>query len=114
AGCVVVERDGRRRMARLAHPLYSDVVRASLGGGEGAAIRRELAPGLESVGCRRRGDVLRLATWWLEADTTGDPDLLVAASEQAVALDTGLALRLAEAAARGDSRFRARRGHPPG
>jgi DNA-binding NarL/FixJ family response regulator len=111
AGAVVVERDGRRRMARLAHPLYSDVVRASLGDGECAAIRRELAAGLESVGCRRRGDVLRLATWWLEADTTGDPGLLVAASEQAVALDTGLALRLAEAATRADSGFRPRLSH---
>jgi DNA-binding NarL/FixJ family response regulator len=107
-GCVVVEQDGRRRTARLAHPLYADVIRTSLTDGESKAIRRGLAAGLESFGYRRHGDLFRLATWWLQTGSAGDPDLLVAASEQAIALDTGLALQLAEAATRANAGFRPR------
>lgn len=96
-GIVGVDVDGRRTYVRLAHPFYGDVLR------EGAGllakgIQRRLADGLEATGARRRGDLLRLATWRLESDGRVAADLALRAARQAGALfDHRLGERLARA-----------------
>ncbi len=92
--------DGRRDLVRLAHPLYGEVLRARLDGERATALYLDLAQRLEAIGVQRRGDVLRLATWFLRAGRTPtDPALLISASRQALAAgDHGMASRLALAA----------------
>jgi DNA-binding CsgD family transcriptional regulator len=98
-GLVVVEKDGRRLAVRLAHPLYSESVRAGCPVLRARDIHRQLAAALESTGARRRDDLLRMASSRLEAGESGSPDLLVAAARRALASsDLGLAERLSRAA----------------
>ncbi|MER6198782.1 LuxR C-terminal-related transcriptional regulator [Streptomyces sp. NPDC001586] len=96
SGLVHVVRDHRRVSARLAHPLYGEVLRARL-----TALRhRDLlllhADLVEGSGARRREDPPVVETDWLEA--TGEirrPELLAAAAGQAAALgDHARALEL--------------------
>ncbi|HEX2186102.1 MAG TPA: hypothetical protein VHN78_11425, partial [Chloroflexota bacterium] len=97
-GIVALEEDGRRRQLRLAHPMYGEVVRVDTPAGEAAMLRRQLAQA-QSGWLRRRGDVLRQATLQLDAEGSGDPELLTKAARQATAArDQKLAERLARAA----------------
>jgi DNA-binding CsgD family transcriptional regulator len=106
---VTVERDGRRRLAGLTHPLHGEVMRARTSATRSEAIRRRLADGVEAHGARRRGDVLRSAVWRLESRAGGSPERFVRAAEQALAaLDWALAGRLAEAAVQAGGGFPAR------
>ena len=66
AGLVAVQREGRRADARLAHPLYGEVLRATVRP-IAARARRRLADALSARGLDRGDDVLRVATWRLEA-----------------------------------------------
>jgi DNA-binding CsgD family transcriptional regulator len=92
-----LERSGRRLDARLAHPLYGEVLRSRVPARRALAAR--LASALEATGSRRREDLLRLAVWRLEGGVTGAPELLVAAARRAIAaFDPTLAERLATAA----------------
>jgi hypothetical protein len=59
--------DGRRRVVDVAHPLHSEVVRSRLSRTRLEAIQRRLADAVDARGARRRGDLLRLAAWQLEA-----------------------------------------------
>jgi DNA-binding CsgD family transcriptional regulator len=106
-GLLVLERSGRRTDARLAHPLYGEVLRASTPAlGKMCARLAEL---LEATGARRREDLLRLASWRLEAGVPGDPELLIAAAWRAqAAFDPALAERLAGAAVAAGGGFAAR------
>jgi len=97
-GLIRVERDGRRRPVRLAHPLYGEVVRSRLPAVVHLDITRRLARELAAHGARRRGDVLRLGTWYLETGDTSRPDVLTAAADLARPLDNPLSVRLARAA----------------
>lgn len=99
AGLVSVDVDRRRVRLRLAHPIYGEVLRATTPVLRARAIRRGLAEALQATGCRRRDDLLRLASWRLEGGGHSSPDLLFAAALRAQTLfDPALAGRLAQAA----------------
>ncbi len=106
AGLVSVDVDRRRVRLRLAHPVYGEVLRATMPVLRARAIRRGLAEALQATGCRRRDDLLRLASWRLEGGGRCDPDLLLAAALRARALfDSTLAVRLAQAAVEAGAGF---------
>ena len=97
-GLVRVDRDGNELVARLAHPLHGEAIRASIGAFD---ERRLLQRAVHMVGGRpspRVGDELRVAVWKLEAAEQPDVDVLLAGARQALAAgDLASALRLAGA-----------------
>jgi DNA-binding CsgD family transcriptional regulator len=98
---VTVVQEDRRRLVRLAHPLYGEVLRAQIPALRAAQVRRRLAEAVEATGARRRGDLLRVASWRLDADGSGPPDLMLRASLEAQAAgEPLLAERLARASLR--------------
>jgi DNA-binding CsgD family transcriptional regulator len=98
-GLVRIEQDGRRLNARLAHPLYSEVLRERLSPLRSRASARALADALTAVGARRREDTLRLAVWSLEGGGSVQPDIMYSAAMAArQRYDFPLAERLARAA----------------
>jgi DNA-binding CsgD family transcriptional regulator len=106
-GIVVSRADGRRLELRLAHPLYGDVLRARTPALRSRQIAGRLADVVESLGARRREDVLRVARWRLEGGTV-DPDLMLEAATMARWLyDFPLAERLALAAQQAGAGFEA-------
>jgi DNA-binding CsgD family transcriptional regulator len=87
-GLAVVE-GGRspdeRIEARLSHPLYSEVVRATMPVARGIELRLLLADAVRCQGLDHRGDALRVATWLDEAGAAVDELLLAAAADDALA-----------------------------
>jgi DNA-binding CsgD family transcriptional regulator len=79
-GLLVLREDGRRRELWLSHPYYADVVRATAGPLLTASIRGDLAAAHAST-MRRRIDLVRVATWQLEAGRA-DADLLIQAAHE--------------------------------
>ncbi len=107
-GLVRIEQDGRRLNARLAHPLYGEVLRARLSPLRSRASARALAKALATVGARRREDTLRLAVWSLEGGDSVQPDLMYSAATTArQRYDFRLAERLARAAVGAGAGFEA-------
>jgi DNA-binding CsgD family transcriptional regulator len=98
AGLVDVVEDGRRTSLRLAHPIYAEVLRGRI-----SVLRRrryygQLAARLSADGARRRDDLMRLATWYLDAGDVPPGDLLVTAARRArQAGDEALAERFLQA-----------------
>lgn len=83
---------------RLAHPLYGEVVDASMTTLGGRALRRRLAAVVTERGPRQRQE-LRVATWLLDAGEPIATDVLLKAAEQALAAPApDLAARLAQRA----------------
>ncbi|MFI6274906.1 LuxR C-terminal-related transcriptional regulator [Streptomyces sp. NPDC050988] len=80
AGLVRITQDRRRTAVSLAHPLYGEVLRASLPVLRRRSLLLEQAVRVEARGARRRGDLLRIATWRLAATGTADPALLTQAA----------------------------------
>lgn len=100
AGLLEVVVEERRRTARLAHPVYGEVLRSALPPIRGRAIYRELLQALRKTSMLRRDDLLRMATWQLAAGEPAEAEVLVPAAHQAAARhDLGLAERLARRAA---------------
>ena len=98
-GLLALERSGRRTLARLAHPLYGEVLRAVLPLSRVRAVAERLAAAFGAGALRRRDDLLRVGAWQLEAGVATNPDLLLQAARQAVArFDHELTERLARAA----------------
>lgn len=98
-GLLVLERSGRRALARLAHPLYGEVLRATLPLSRARAVAERLAAAHDAGALRRRDDLLRVGAWQLEAGMAARPTLLLEAAGQAAArFDLALAERLARAA----------------
>jgi DNA-binding CsgD family transcriptional regulator len=98
-GLLVLERSDRRVLARLAHPLYGEVLRATLPLSRVRAVAERLAAAFGAGALRRRDDLLRVGAWQLEAGVATNPDLLLKAARQAVArFDHELTERLARAA----------------
>ena len=90
---------GRRLEIRLAHPVYSEVLRSRIPTLRLRALNRALADAVEGIGVRRREDVLRVGTWRLDGGGNLDATLMLAAARQAHAHhDLALAERLARAA----------------
>jgi ATP/maltotriose-dependent transcriptional regulator MalT len=90
---VRLDAEGRRLKVRLAHPLYSDVLRARLSPLRSRTLSRTMADSLEATGMRRREDLLRVATWRLDGGGAARPDVMLTAAQQA---RTRWALPLAE------------------
>lgn len=96
---VAVARDGRREEARLAHPLYGEVLRAHTLPAMESAITRQLADLIDEHGRRRRDDLLRVATWRLAGGGPIEHEVLLDAARLAEsAFDFALAERLASRA----------------
>ena len=97
-GLARINEDDKRLEVWLAHPLYGEVVRTRIGHMRTRNVLGSLADAFEGYGARRRGDLLRIATWRLESGSAKSTEMLTAASRQAfVALDFTLAKRLARA-----------------
>ncbi|MEV2212429.1 LuxR C-terminal-related transcriptional regulator [Streptomyces sp. NPDC050997] len=79
-GLIRVTQDRRRTTVSLAHPLYGEVLRAGLPVLRRRTLLLDQAARVEARGARRRGDLLRIATWRLAATGTADPELLVQAA----------------------------------
>jgi DNA-binding CsgD family transcriptional regulator len=100
--------DGRRLELRLAHPVYGEVLRVRTPAVRLRAVNRALADALEATGARRRGDVLRLATWRLEGGGgVSAPAMLTAARQARAFHDFALSERLARAAVEAGAGFKA-------
>ncbi|MER6434488.1 LuxR C-terminal-related transcriptional regulator [Streptomyces sp900105245] len=80
AGLILSNQDGRRTSVMLAHPLYGEVIRASLPDLHRQSILLDQARRVEAYGARRRGDTLCIATWRLAATNTADPAVLIQAA----------------------------------
>jgi DNA-binding CsgD family transcriptional regulator len=97
----LVERraDGRRRLLDLVHPLHGEAVRARLTASRLDAVRLRLADAVAARGARRTGDLLRVATWRLDAGAPDAEGLFTRAALRALSVpDPPLAERLARAA----------------
>lgn len=95
-------------VARLAHPLYSEVLRSRLPAATTQRYHCELAEASIAAGTHQR-DSLRVATWLVDGalDPT-DPALLLDASRRAQVIDEyELSARLAQAAERAGAGWRA-------
>jgi DNA-binding CsgD family transcriptional regulator len=107
-GLLAPWRDQRRLTIRLGHPLYGEVLRARMPILRTSGLARSLAETVEATGARRREDVLRVATWRLEAGGGADPELMLAAARTARwRYDFPLAERLARAAVDAGAGFEA-------
>jgi DNA-binding CsgD family transcriptional regulator len=102
SGLLALERSGRRVLARLAHPLYGEVLRATLPVSRARAVAERLASAFGTGVLRRRDDLLRVGAWQLEAGVAARPAVLLEAARQAAArFDHELTERLARAAVDG-------------
>jgi DNA-binding CsgD family transcriptional regulator len=98
-GLLTLERSGRRVLASLAHPLYGEVLRATLPVSRARAVAEQLAGAFGTSVLRRRDDLLRVGAWQLEAGVAARPALLLEAAVRAAArFDHELTERLARAA----------------
>jgi DNA-binding CsgD family transcriptional regulator len=97
SGLVVVDTDRRRTQARLAHPVYGEVLRTRLPLSRARPMYASLATQLLATPLRRRDDILRAALWQLESGTLTRLDVV----RDGARLATGRAgLPLAERLAR--------------
>ena len=98
-GLVNVERTGGGLMARLAHPLFGELRRASAGEMYLSGIRGRLATRLAKDGDTDMQATVRLALLRLESDLDPDPELYLESARHAMTLlDLDLADRFATAA----------------
>ena len=99
-GLVSVERTGAGLMARLAHPLFGELRRASAGEMYLSAIRGRLATRLAEDGDTDMHATVRRALLSLESDLDPEPELYLESARHAMTLlDLDLADRFATAAA---------------
>jgi DNA-binding CsgD family transcriptional regulator len=107
-GLITTEDPGHGLHARLAHPLYADVLRARTPYLHALSVTRTLAEAVERTGPLRQPDILRVATWRL-ACGGGSPELMLEAAHAARwKYDFDLAARLAGAALDAGAGFPAR------
>lgn len=104
-GLITCVMEDRRLEVRIAHPVYSDVLRAQIPVLRARELSGLLADVVESTGTRRRGDALRVATWRLDGGLA-DPELtLEAATIARWHYDFPLAERLARTACQAGAGF---------
>jgi DNA-binding CsgD family transcriptional regulator/tetratricopeptide (TPR) repeat protein len=98
-GLIRTEMANRRFEARLAHPLYGEVLRSEASSVRAQRITLAVAQAITRHGLRREGDVLKVASLRVASDSDGDPLLLTRAAALAFALfDISLSERLCRAA----------------
>lgn len=91
--------DVRQVQLRLSHPLFTEVLRATVPPLRAREHARKLADAAAQFGTDRPEDRLRVAMWHLDAGRRDDPALYLAAARVAHAVeDHELAVRLADAA----------------
>ena len=106
-GLLSGRREGRRVELRFAHPLHREVVRAQIPAMRWSAIAAQLAYRLQAHGSRSADDIVRIATWQLDAGGAS-PEMLVEAADVARwRFDLPLAERLARAAVEDGAGFEA-------
>jgi DNA-binding CsgD family transcriptional regulator len=87
SGLVEIEIGGTyHRIARLAHPLYGQVLRECLSRTRTDRILRAQIAALHTSVPRRPADALQVAGWQLAVDGAADPELLLRAARQARAV----------------------------
>jgi DNA-binding CsgD family transcriptional regulator len=109
AGFLASRIEGPRLELRLAHPIYSDVLREQTPAVRSQEILRELAEVVESTGALGREDALRVATWRLAGGDVDPEQTLAAAVIARWRYDFPLAERLARRAVQAGAGFDARR-----
>jgi DNA-binding CsgD family transcriptional regulator len=98
-GLVQLTADGRRTLARLAHPIYAEALRSSMPRSRLRRISASLADAIALTGARRRDDLLLLGRWQLDSGSAREAGILTQAAQRAGEMfDFGLAARLAQAA----------------
>lgn len=108
-GLVEIERDGRRRHARVVHPLCAEAVRQATPRSRLARIHRDFGSSLVRFGLRRADDRLRAAILLVEGDPAAAEPFLVDAADQAWSRgEYEVAERLARAALHGSRAVEAR------
>jgi DNA-binding CsgD family transcriptional regulator len=93
AGLLSTEEAGTDIRVRLGHPLFGEVIRSQTPRMRRRTVHTTLAEAAGSADGLRSEDAVRIAVWHLEAGSTPDPELLVAAAGWALA---ALDYRLAE------------------
>jgi DNA-binding CsgD family transcriptional regulator len=107
-GMAVVQGVGPAATIRLAHPLYGDVVRASMPAIRAAQTRRDLAHIVRERSNRSREDALLVARWLLDAGDPVPTELTMEAGAAAIAAgDPELGERLGRMALDEDGGVRA-------
>jgi DNA-binding CsgD family transcriptional regulator len=97
-GLVEIRVDERREEVWLAHPIHGEILRTRLSPLRRKSLFRDLADATADL-LRRRGDVIRLASWRLGAGRSVDPALMLDAARQTFrAIDYVSAERFARAA----------------
>jgi DNA-binding NarL/FixJ family response regulator len=82
-GLVAITAAGRRVEVDLTHPLHGELLRDAMTTSRARELRRACIARVTAHGARRRGDVLLLAAWSLDADGTADPMVLTRAAHLA-------------------------------
>lgn len=82
-GLIRVEPDQRRTTVRLAHPLYGEVLRSSMGRVRHRRLSRRHAEALASTAARRRDDPARLVRFQIDAGLAPDIELVMASARLA-------------------------------
>lgn len=82
-GLLRVEQEQRRNTVRLAHPIYGEIVRSSLGRVRHRRLSRRHAEALGSVGVRRRDDAARLVHFQIDAGMAPDIETVMASARLA-------------------------------
>lgn len=90
---IVVRQDRRRWPARLAHPLYGEVLRRTVPVTTRMRWYRRLADTMEAYGLRRGGDLLAWASWRIDGGGMVDPQLMAAAAYEVCDQPVAPALR---------------------
>lgn len=99
SGLLVFDESGQRSTVRLAHPLYAELVRATLPPTRARAAWGRLAAAVMATPMRRRDDTLLAGVWQVRSGTVTHPDVLLPAARQAlVRFDLALAEQLARRA----------------
>lgn len=99
AGLVQLTDEGGMITCRLSHPLYGDVILVQLGEAERRRLLRILADALAEFGTRNNQDMMRIASWRLEAGADVSAGYLTQAATIANhSFDYVLGERLARAA----------------
>jgi DNA-binding CsgD family transcriptional regulator len=83
-GLIDLPADPRRASVGLCHPLYGEVLRSQLPAPRARSLARSLVTGFGATPLRRADDVLRFATWSLDAGVGAEPDLLARAVRRAL------------------------------
>lgn len=98
-GLLAVAGEDKKRLVRLTHPLYGEVLRWRVPSLRAAMHHRRMADALQAGSGTDPQDLLRIATWRLRGGQEAAPASLVAAAQRAMAVfDPGLAERFARAA----------------